>query len=317
MAPLGNGLFQLESFSPMHSLTLSHSAYTFRRPAQVEQIEVIFVPDAQTELHAFDQGVVDAIHLEFTEWVKHRSVKQLRHEEFPAMYFEFIGFNFQREFFRDMQVRQGIAHAFNISEVISSIYLNHAVRAISPIHPASWMNNSAVHGISYDPVQARLLLQSIYIEEPLVILANLESIEHIRIAERLAASLHQVGLPAIVEILPFYDYLERIETHNFDLYIGWMQLTFRPNILFMFQDDNGLFHHDPLLVSLFSTALSATTENGFLQAIGQFQRSFSERLPVISLAFRNSAVLAGMRIQGDLQPSPDNIFVNINEWVIE
>ena len=314
MAPLGNGPYRFESVTPMQSMTLERNPYTFRR-AHIEQIDVLFIPDAITKLHAFDQGVVDAIRLPFAEWMKHHSVKPVNHEEFPAMYFEFIGFNFQREIFQDERTRQGIAHAFNTEEAMSAVYLHQAVRAVSPIHPHSWMHDDTITGPVYSPSLATQILRAVRPPEPLEILVNTEHIERVHIAERLSASLGTAGLPAKVVELPFDKYYNRLMYGDFDLFLGFMQLDFVPNFAFMFQE-GPLFGLDPVMEGLFASLSIASTESAYLQAVSQLQQGFVDRLPIISLGFRHSAVLTGTRVEQGRAPASDNVFAFANEWRI-
>ena len=315
MEPLGNGPYRLESMMPIHSMSLVSNPYAFRRRAEIEQVEVLFIPDAETKLHAFDQGIVDAIRLPFAEWVKHHSVKTVHHEDFPAMYFEFIGFNFQREIFQDQRIRQGIAHAFNTDEAMLSTYLHQAVRAVSPIHPYSWMHDNTVAGPAYDPGLATTILRPLRPYGPLVILVNTEHIERVHIARHLAAGLEAAQLQAEVVALSFEEYYERLMEGDFDLFLGGMQLDFAPDFAFMFQG-GALFGYDAVMEGLLAGLNIASTEIAFLQAVTQLQQGFVERLPIISLGFRHSAVLTGTRVEQGRGPASDCIFAFVNEWRI-
>jgi len=316
MAPLGNGTFLFESISPMLSMTLARSPYTFRHGATIDEIEVLFIPDERGRLYAFDQGVVDTIRLPFSEWVKHHSVKPVHHEEFPAMYFEFVGFNFQREIFQDLGFRQGIAYTFNADEAMSAVYSHQAVRAVSPIHPFSWMHDNTAAGPINDLARAATLLTATYTPEPLEILVNAEHIERAHIAQRLATNLEIAGQEAIVVILPFDEYYERLQAGDFDLFLGGMQLDFEPDFAFMFQG-GPLFGVDPVMEGLLTNLNAASTESAYLQAVSMLQQGFTQRLPIISLGFRHSAVLTATRVTQGRPPATDHIFAFVNEWVID
>ncbi|MCL2405636.1 MAG: ABC transporter substrate-binding protein [Defluviitaleaceae bacterium] len=315
MQPLGNGPYNFASRVPMQSMILEKNPYTFRRTPTISVIEVLLIPDAQTKLHAFDQGVIDAIRLPFAEWVKHPSVKPVNHEEFLAMYFEFIGFNFERGIFRNINARQAVAHAFNADEAINAEYLHRAVRAASPIHPRSWMHDNNITGPEYDPARAAVLLRAINIPEPLQILVNTEHIERVHIANRLATGLVTAGHPAIVIALPFDEYYARLQDGEFDLYLGGMKLDFVPDFAFMFQG-GPLFTSDPVLEGLFASLSLASTESAYLQAVSQLQQGIVDRLPIISLGFRHSAVLTGTRVAQGRMPASDHVFIYVNEWEI-
>ncbi|MCL2362835.1 MAG: ABC transporter substrate-binding protein [Defluviitaleaceae bacterium] len=324
LEPLGNGPFLFESMSPMLSMTLAVSPYSFRRRAAIDEIEVLFIPDATSRLYAFDQGIVDAIRLPFSEWVKHHSVKPVHHEEIPAMYFEFIGFNFQRELFQDIEIRRGIAHAFDADEAMSAMYSHQAVTSVSPIHPNSWMHDDRISRLPRDIGAALQRLVVITLEEPIVILVNEENIERIHIAERLALELNLVqalrsDFPNVrfeVVVLPFEEYYERLMYGDFDMFLGGMELSLVPDFGFMFQGGE-LFGYHPELEDLLASLDAALTETAFLQAVSQLQQAFVDQVPLISLGFRHSAVLTGTRVVQERVPPTDSIFVFVNEWEIE
>ena len=316
MNPVGNGLFILDSHLPMRSVTLARNPYSFRSRPQIEQIDVLLLPDEQTELYALDQGRIDALHLPLTEWIRHHGVRHLRHEILPAMYFEFIGFNYNRDMFHELHVRQGIAHAFNADEVVGAVYLAHAVRSVAPIHPYNWAAGEVVNP-AFDQARAQALLDFMRLDlrpyYPLVILVNEENPQRVSIARALAQSLNVVGLPSIVASVPEDEYFYRLDNHDFDLFIGGVNLSFSPDVSFLFQQ-NEMFIHDGWLENAFTAMMIATTESAYLQAVANFRQAFAERLPVVGLAFRHSAVLADARIENNLNPAPDNVFYGINEW---
>ena len=312
MNPLGNGPYMMEAHN-MREIRLVQQPHSFRPRPQIAEIDVVFLPDAQTELYAFDQGRIDAIHMPLTEWVRHHSVRQISHENFPAMYFEFIGFNFEREEFNNVQVRRGIAHAFDACRAVQDVYLNQAVRATSPIHPYS-LGGGNFSNIAHDPARARALLDAVEVYEPLTILTNEDNPQRISIAQRFAADLTAAGLPTTAEILPPEEYFARIESGDFDMFIGGVNLAFVPDVEFFF--DGGLFMEDAQLAAAFSATQNVVMESLYLQAMTQFQQSFADRLPVISLAFRHSAVLTTTRVQQNKAPAACNPFGWVNLWEI-
>lgn len=314
MNPIGNGPFMLQNLSHMRGMRLEQNPYSFRTPPHASYIDVIFLSDQQTDMYAFDQGLIDAINLPLTEWARHHSVRHIRHEIVPAMFFEFIGFNFENEIFTSEYTRQGIAHAFNIDAAIDAVYLTHAVRTTSPIHPYFWAASN-VQGLPYNPQRARVLLNTAFANYPLVIIANNDNFQRVSIANRLAASLIAVGVPAVVEAVPYEEYFTRLQDGDFDLFIGGVNLSFAPDIEFLF-NGSGIFMYDPQLISNFAATGLAVTEAMYIQAIAAFQQNFAERVPVISLGFRHSGMLTNMRVIQPGTPAPDNVFGDVNQWLV-
>lgn len=315
MSPLGNGPFLLYSFSPTGGMVLKPNPTSFRPRPGVDTVEVVFLPDDTSDLYAFDQGRIDAINLPLTTWASHHSVRHPNYQIIPAMYFEFIGFNFGRENFNNRQVRQGIAQAFDISQVVQTVYLNHAVRAYSPIHPGSFIS-SGVEGLAYNPTVARHLLNAVTFEYPIHIIANRDNPQRVSIAHQLATSLTGIGFDAWVEVLDGPDYFWRIDHGHFDLFIGGVQLEVIPNVEFLF-NGQGIFMENLDLMAAFGGLSSFFNMGTYMQTMAQFETLFARELPVVSLAFRHSAVLTNGRITQNVPPALDSIFAFVNMWEVE
>jgi len=311
--PPASGAFIIESITPMRNMTLRRNPYFLRGRAQIAQAEITFLPDAETDFYAFERGRTDVLHMPLTEWVARRGVRSPAYEIFPAMYFEFIGFNFRNPIFRDVYTRRGIAYAFNACDAVAGLYLAHAVRSVTPLHPHNFAANADAPPPIYDPARAAALLGTIRLDAPLQIIANAENPQRVAIAKRLAESLAAVGLDAYAEILAADEYFARIDAHEFDLFIGGMELDFAPDVRIFFEGGE-MFLHDLVLESAFSMLLFAGNYTDYAQAKARLQQAFAEQLPVIGLAFRHSALLAGPRITGDLSPVPGFVFINAHEW---
>jgi len=305
--PLGNGTYMFSSFAPTRNIRLEASPTTFRPLPLIEEIEVAFLPNDQTELYAFNQGQIDAINLPMQEWIRHHSVRDVNYQTFPAMYFEFVGFNFNNEIFSNLQTRQNIAMAFDARSAAESIYLTHGVHAPSPIHPNSWAV-SHVPGLVFNPEQR------INIPDTLVIVVNEDNPQRVAIARRLSTDLTRAGADVLVDVLPYGEYFARIETGEFDLFIGGVNLSFVPEVQLFFR--GGLFITISELEPYFTAMRLQFSEASYIQAVTNFSSNFAERVPVIGLAFRHCAVITNARVHQNNPPFPDNVFGRVNEWYI-
>jgi len=310
--PVGSGPFAFAPYGNMHGLTLRRNPHA-RFRAQVDEVSVVFLPDSATDFHAFERGLIDALHMPLTEWTRRGGVRTPVYEVFPAMYFEFVGFNFRRGVFRNIYTRRGISYAFNADEAVSSVFLAYAERAAMPIHPNHWAYDSTITPGIYNVERAAALLSTVRVDAPLVILANEDNPQRVTIARRLAADLMRSGLPAHAEIVPAEEYFARLAAHDFDLFVGGMELSAATDVRVFFQD-GGLFMHDPLIESAQAVMHSAATEAEFLQAMRRLQIAFAEQIPVMGLAFMHSALLTSTRIVPPTQPVPGFVFADIHEW---
>jgi len=250
------------------------------------------------------------------------------------MNYEFIGFNFARKIPQMDYFRQAVAHAIDVESIIADVFLTHAMVARSPIHPSSWMYEPDVPIYTYDIDIAQALAsqvkrtasqESLWLTDsegevlPLEILVNEGNVEGLIIAEILVAQLDILGLPAKLAALPFEEYVVRLQNGYFDLFVGGYNLSFKPDLQFAFHSEspaNLLMYGDAEMDRLLEVAAVSGIDSQFYRAMSDLQIYMAEQLPVISLAFRHSAVITGRRVSGDIRPAPDNIFINVEEWFI-
>lgn len=334
MSPVGNGPFMFESLIPMESMRLVSNGHSFRGRPYIQEVNVLITADALTDLHAFDSGLTDLHLADVPNWARHHSVRAVRFGEHLAMLYEFIGFNFAREIPQIPYFRQAVAYTLDVEGLISDIFLTHATATRSPVHPASWLYEPYTHVRAYNMESARAMAARVlnaasnenlwptdeeYEKLPLVILVNEENAERLRIARHLANQLNAIGLTVELLSLPFEDFAEHLQNGYFDLFVGGYNLSLQPDLWFAFHSEspeNLLSYNDPELDRLLEAAAVSGTDSSFVRALSDIQLHIAQELPVISLAFRHLAVITDRRIQGDLRPSPDNIFINVHEWFI-
>ena len=334
MAPMGNGPFRFEAYTPMESLELVRNMNTFRRLPNIVDVYVMLTPDAETDRHAFDRGLVDIYLAAVPEWARHHSVKPVHHAEYYAMHYDFIGFNFARALPSLLEFRQAIAHSLDVEGLIADVFLTHAMPARSAVHPASWLHEPDVLLYGYNIEIAQALAAQVQrdaqreglwrvdeegYELPLRILVNRENIEGRRIAQILSGQMRALGFEIELLELPVGDYTWNLLNGHFDLFVGGYNLSLQPDLRFAFHSEsanNILSYKDFELDRLLEAAAVSGTDSQFYRMLSDIQIHMAQQLPVISLAFRHSALIADRRVAGDLRPMPGNVFANVEEWFI-
>ena len=196
------------------------------------------MPDLETKMHAFNERVIDVIATDVATWGRHRSTRTPVITPYATNHFDFIGFNFANPALTDILLRRAIAHAINVDEIISSIYIGQALRAHTPINPAAWFFAPSSIVYNHNPALARRMLEEIgysyfssrgfvgsahagiVTELHLRILVNAENYERVRVAEIVSDSLRMLQISTEVIVLGFAEYVAALERGDFDLFIG-------------------------------------------------------------------------------------------------
>ena len=323
LKPLGNGLYVVEKYEIMKSVKLTANDLSFREKPYISEITALVIPDKETELHAFEQSIIDAVAAPLANWGKYHGLRDIHVTEYDTTNFDFIGFNFNNSLFRDKNIRVAVAHCLNVEEIIDGVYLNHASRASAPINAESWLYEPDVAQYEFDLEEAgKLIGESEFSKISFSILVNSENDERSNIAEILSKNLESLNVKTEIISVGFDEFQEKLEVRDFDLFLGGYNLSTAPDLTFAFHSSkigvggNYMGYSDYLMDGLLEQAAGAVGDGNFLRAQSAVQKWVAEELPVISLVFRKSALLTDTNIRGEITPVLNNIFFNMNDWFI-
>jgi len=321
MQPLGNGPFQFVRYDNMRTLTLERNELFFGSRPHIDNVTVTIMPDFQTDLFAVEQGVTDALVVDFDIWRDYGAGRGIRVHGFDAPLFEFIGFNFLRPQMNDLNVRRAVAHSVDLDSIAVSVYHTHARIATTVMHPNSWLYEENVATYPFDLTRARefLFMSGVNFNEydPVTIIVNSENEERVRTADLLSSALNEIGLYNNVEPLLFFEFSDRLNRGEFDIIVGGFYLDIFPDFTFMLHSSDNIFNYgSDYMDSLLAIAKMSGTETTLRRAMSDIQKEVAEDLPFISVAYRNRLFLTNMRIHGAKRPVINNPFNNIYEWFI-
>lgn len=142
--PVGSGAFKLDSWAPGEAITLARNETYAWGPAvlknsgapYLDQLVFKIVPDASTQLAAFQSGEIDVL------FINQPSQIEILREDSDAQLVEttlnslvYLGFNVQKAPFDNQQVRLAIAHAVDKDELVELALGGVGSRAFSPLAP--------------------------------------------------------------------------------------------------------------------------------------------------------------------------------------
>lgn len=339
---LGNGFYRFESYDKPETLIMIASLNCFKGSASVNKIDVIMTKDSQTDVNLFSQNITDILVAEKKELSGIKNKAEINKTDYTTNEYDFIGFNFDNPILKDRNVRQAIAYCINKESFIESIYLNNAEEAYSPISSSSWLYNSTAYGYNYDLSVAKMLLEqsgwryrtgSDIVRQSsgensqkisFRLLVNGENIERKQVALKLAESLKGIGIETVVEVVNFNTYLEKLQSGNYDIFVGTWSISPIQDFTFMFGshelngDDGNLINYNSQKMDEYLLACrNASNDEESKEAYFKLQAYISQELPYISLVFRKSKVYTDSRIEGTITPSAFDIFNGLENVTIK
>ena len=328
----------MESYQQASEMKLKASASYYGSTPQISEIRVKMTAGEETDINAFEQGMTDVLVTNAMDAGKYADESVSGMHQFTSNQYDFIGFNFRKELWKDKSVRQAVAYAVPRDNLKESVYLNYAAMTNTPINPKSWLYEENVATYEYNPTMATTFLKNSgwtdadkdgKLEKEIsgirqslraTILVNQENTGRVQIASKLKEELTAIGFEVTLDKVDFETYQQRLESGQFDLVVGGWKCSEVTDLTPFFGTGgslNYIGYSDADMDTLLTAARTAVGEGQTLLAYSSLQKKLAEELPYISIAYRNQAVFASKNIGGEVHPVESNVFRGIEAWTYQ
>jgi peptide/nickel transport system substrate-binding protein len=159
--PIGTGPYKVEEWRTGEYLLLTRNKDYWRGAPAIEKLLFRFLPSSNTRIHQLRAGevhVVDNVPLDKVDEIQ--GIPEVEISRTMGNSYAHVALNLREvPAFRDLRVRQAVAHAFDRRAIAEEV-LGGVVRVVeSVIQPMSWAFNPNVRAYPYDPARARELLK--------------------------------------------------------------------------------------------------------------------------------------------------------------
>lgn len=335
ITPIGSGPYKYESTTPLEAIHLVANASYFNGKPNIEKIQINLIPDEASSLYSFKQGLIDVVYTSETEWGKYTNNASNTPVEMVSPIYEFMGLNFNKPLFQNEMIRSALVYALNRQDIVRLYYLGHAIVTDTPISPASYLYDKNLEIKEYDKEKAKLLLtQEGYqldndtglmtkngIPFSFTLMVNKENSDRVKVAKEMQRMYAEVGIDMQIDIVEKDVYLSRLVAKQYDAFLGGWQLSYALDLSFAFHStsilngENYINYKDEKMDELLQQAFLATNDT-ISEAYSKLQQYFASTNPYISLYFKKSVLMTKNIIGGNIEPTPLNIFANVEEWTI-
>ncbi len=325
MQPLGNGMFTFVDYRVVRDMHLKAGS-NFRGKPYIENVTVTVMSDKETEIAAFERGLIDVLSMSPEEYGTFNSQNKIDATPYVSNQFEFLGFNFKNAALSNKNIRQAIAYAMPMDNIIDNIYLGNAVASITPVHPNSVLNTaSGLPDYKYDLNKARSLVSQTGLttaQLTFTILVNEENSVRCEVAELIASELNQIGMQVTVYRVPFASYVNLLQNDSFTLFLGGTEFNPRVDLRTMLsssEQSSGMNYFnfsDMQMDNILNNCVNATNDDNYKAAVAQMQKYCADQLPFAGIGFKSQLLLTDSSLKGTKSPAINDIFRNVGNWYI-
>ncbi|MCD7854443.1 MAG: ABC transporter substrate-binding protein [Clostridiales bacterium] len=322
---VGSGSYSLSEYNNS-GLTLTAAEGVYGK-AQIPQAKIIISTDKETDYNAFAQGLTDILDVESSDWFSFFSSKDCGKAIYSTNTFEYLGFNNSKDMFKNQALKQAIAYCIDREQIISGIYMNNMDSSLTPVNPTAYMSSKdTLPSYDYDTDEALKTLWQASLSPynfTFSILVNDDNSARVETAKIIAESLNRIGMNVTVNSRPYEEYIELINSDEFDVFIGGANLRcgfdLRPMLLSSsaYSGTNYVNFSDAQMDTLLTAEAEALTPEAQKKALGEVERYISQTLPLIGIGFSNGAVLTNPNLKGVTIPYISNPYTNSAVWSFE
>lgn len=233
-APLGTGPFRFETWESNQKIVLARNdAYWGEKP-HVERLIFRIVKDPTVALQLAERGELDTVEQVLpNQWVEMKSEKlwqQYHRSKFYDASYSWIGWNQERELFRDARVRRALTMLVDRPGVIAKIMYDLPRPTTCHFYWASEECHPALVPLPFDPTGAGKLLDEAGWRDSdgdgvrdregkpfrFVFMLPAQSVNGERLATTMKDDLGRAGIDMAIQKVEWSAFTKRLRTHEFD-----------------------------------------------------------------------------------------------------
>ncbi len=328
----GTGRYRVENYVQRKKIILtSNEVYFASFHPEVKRIEIQLVPDQETADYAYSSGMADV----YMQNILDQSTSAV--SKSGASTAEYVGneygcllFQMNQPIFQDLNVRKAILTGINRDKLITDVLFSHAIKAETPVNPASYLVHPEVRS-EYDVEQAKAFLrQSGWESDPadglfkkgdnkeeilrFSLLINEDSAFKQQLAESIKEDLSYLGIGVTVVSKPFDEYEADYYSGNFDAVLANMTMGFDYDFTSLMMTGKNVTNFSDPMTDLIFQNIGKTQETEKFNYYQRLQESFVQTVPHVSLYYTKTTLLSTSKLKKGLQPTAFSIYHNIENW---
>ncbi|MCD7749462.1 MAG: ABC transporter substrate-binding protein [Oscillospiraceae bacterium] len=247
---------------------------------------------------------------------------------------QYLGYNMSSEIFGQLGLRVAMTYAVDRATIVSDCMQSAAVAATLPVHPNSALYQTDIaDDMAYSEEGFLTALENAGAVDidgdgeleingqdvTIRFIVCSDSAAKVSAARLIAEQLRAVGFSVNLRELNYDDYVEALEEGSFDLYYGEVKICNDWDISVLVDSGASLNYggvSDAYLANYMSVFLGAD-EDTLDEAATAYYQYLAQTAPITVICFEKSEVLYHRGVISGLDPTQDNIFYNIQNWVID
>lgn len=329
--PIGTGPYKYKSFDPTSHLTLvANEEYDGVVPKNRLAFQIL--PGKVSFFNLLKASNLSLIISTAADRASQLSGEDVTIVDFPSNEVEYLGYNFAQPDLSKRSVRTAIASAIDPQKIIEESYYGSGITNGDIYYPGYLGTEPDKDAYMFDPdISSRYLEKAGYVDtnndgylenetgEPLTlgILVDGNNESRYLSAKQIKTFLKEIGIKTEIERVDYTTYLAKLQSGDFDLYLGGMKLSKNMDLRMLLSKDgeyNYLGYGNGKLDDLLNTLRSGITLSEMKQTYLEIRSVLHEDLPYFCLLYKTYGAIKSPALMGDVAPTFDQYYRASDGW---
>jgi peptide/nickel transport system substrate-binding protein len=332
--PLGSGPFMVESITSGEKVTLKANSNYWGGAPSLSGLVFKVVPDAMVRVLEFKKGTIDFmqndLEPDMLPWLRENTDGDIG--VYQGTTFQYIGINLTHPILRQRKVRQALAQAIDRDGIIKHLLKDTGTGANGLLSPINWAYDESVRRWSYDPENAKRLLDEAGYPDPdgagplprFRLSFKTTNIDlRRRIAEALKEQLQKVGVELEIRSYEWGTFFSDVKKGNFHLYsLAWVGVM-DPDIEYQIfhsasvppNGDNRGRYNNAEIDRLLEQGRITADETARKRIYSRVQEILADDLPYLPLWWWKNVIVKKPTVQGFV-PYPDGDLISLKQVTV-
>jgi len=332
--PIGTGPFSYYGKISIDRYMLVASDYYYRGKAKLSGVYIDVVPDNHRYFTMFNSGNSDVCNAMLIRDYEYTPKANVQVNDYVSDELIYVGINHNSVELSNPNIRRAI-NCFIDRTAIEENVMYSSIKAvdtfINPMSPyycgtTGKMRADSVQGIEllkasgWEPevrgFSKRIAGRKQYLK--LRLLVNADSEADVKIGQKVEACLIMNGIDIDIEVLPYAEFIQKINAMDYDLYIGAQNMNYSQDISDFFGSAGNMFGYNNVTVDMLVTQMGITTDTEMLKVLYEQMRDvLNADMPVIPIAYKKNNIYTSARIKNVAPVGIDGYYQELWNWSIK
>lgn len=266
---------------------------------------------------------------DLTEYMPKGSLKLY---DYPENRMVFLGFNMTNPVLSGSLTRKGISNLIDRDNIVNSVIFSRGYASEIPINPASYLYYGENKSFKADELAANGVLgddgwgpdlDGQFVRKvngaeqrmSLELLANADNGEQSDVADAVAAHMNRFGLRINVVKLPYDQFMSRITTGVYDMFIGEIDVPGNMEITQLTSPSGNYFAYNNPELDTINTQMGMATDDEELKALfRQYSEIVLNDMPFAVIYYRKGSLISSANVKSGIDPAFVWPYKNCSVW---